>query len=100
MGPDSCDHCGARQSELQLQGPNGPLRPHTYAQRDAIRVLRVPGPFVLSGTEALPHAAMAEWLAWLQRREDRAAAKALRAQIPRGRARRAASAGPSAARVG
>jgi len=74
-----CAHCDAQLDENFTLGPDAPFRPRLYEQRVAIRMQRLPGPFVLDGARRLPNLPMLGWLDWHNARERRS-----RAAKPRG----------------
>ena len=69
-----CARCAARLGESFTLGPQGPFRPRLYQQRMAIKLLRLPGPFVLEGVQRQPSLSMLGWLEWLHQREAKTGA--------------------------
>lgn len=69
-----CARCAARLGESFTLGPEGPFRPKLYKQRIAIKLVRLPGPFVLEGVQRQPSLPMLGWLEWLNQREAKAGA--------------------------
>lgn len=67
-----CARCEARLDENLTLGSGGPFRPRLYKQRVAIKLLRLTGPFVLSGVQRLPSLPMLSWLEWHNQRQMRA----------------------------
>ncbi|MBA4178698.1 MAG: hypothetical protein C0505_19385 [Leptothrix sp. (in: Bacteria)] len=74
-----CARCAARLDESFTLSPDGPFRPRRYKERMAIKVARLPGPFVLEGAQRQPSLPMLDWLEWLNQREAKARAMAPRA---------------------
>jgi hypothetical protein len=77
-----CARCAARLGESFTLGPEGPFRPRLYKERMAIKLVRLPGPFVLEGVQRQPSLPMLGWLEWLNHREAKAAATKRRAVRP------------------
>ncbi|MCZ4316242.1 hypothetical protein O4H66_22820 [Comamonadaceae bacterium G21597-S1] len=67
-----CARCDARLDEDFTLGDDGPFRPRLYKQRVAIKMERLPGPFVLDGAQRLPNLPMLSWLDWHNDRERKA----------------------------
>ena len=86
-----CARCDARLDESFTLGPDGPFRPRLYRQRVAIKMKRLPGPFVLDGAQRQPNLPMLGWLDWHNERERKAHAakpRAGKAVSPAARRRR------------
>ncbi len=64
-----CARCAARLDENLTLGSDGPFQPRFYKQRVAIKLLRLTGPFVLSGVQRLPSLPMLAWLEWHNQRQ-------------------------------
>ncbi len=67
-----CARCEGRLDEAFTLGADGPFRPRLYKQRVAIKMERLPGPFVLDGAQRLPNLPMLSWLDWHNDRERKA----------------------------
>lgn len=68
-----CARCAARLDESFTLGPDGPFRPRLYKERVAIKLLRLPGPFVLESVQRQPNLPMLGWLDWHNQREAKPA---------------------------
>ncbi|MEO7938290.1 MAG: hypothetical protein ABIR55_06670 [Burkholderiaceae bacterium] len=64
-----CTHCAARLDEGFTLGADGPFQPRLYQQRMAIKMDRLPGPFVLEDVQCLPSLPMLAWLEWHNQRQ-------------------------------
>jgi hypothetical protein len=74
-----CTRCATRLGESFTLSPEGPFHPRLYKQRMAIKVVRLPGPFVLEDVQRQPSLPMLGWLEWLNQREAKAGATKRRA---------------------
>jgi hypothetical protein len=83
-----CASCDARLDESFTLGADGPFRPRLYKERLAIKMKRLPGPFVLDGAQRVPNLPMLSWLDWYNERERKARAAKPATGRPAARKRR------------
>lgn len=56
-----CQHCGAKQGDFFVHGPEGPFWPYDETQMDAIHATRFDGPFRFRDPSTAYSGAMVDW---------------------------------------